>query len=177
MAKRQADMGRARGLGKVVLVAAVAALLTACSSSRVNLKHPLVKQETAASQVAMVYFIRPRTERFMGPADNRLKVEADRFHLMKIAKGEYTLLPMVPGNVWITVTNLTAWGPQNRMKEMSRSRQFRFLPGETYYLVFQVVDGEFRGVFFRPTLVDANSARDLSRYMKPVGMARKAPLS
>ncbi|MFQ5487970.1 MAG: hypothetical protein ACE5ET_05955 [Gammaproteobacteria bacterium] len=164
-------------MGKMLRVAALAALLAACSSSHLNNKHPLVKKEATTAQVAMVYFIRPRTERFMGPADNRLKVEADRFHLMDIAKGEYTLLPMVPGNVWITVTNLTAWGPQNRMKEMSRSRQFRFLPGETYYLVFQVVDGEFRGVFFRPALVDANSARDLSRHMKPVGMARKAPLS
>jgi len=177
MTQRQGDMSKVGAMGRVLLVTVLAVVLAACSSSRINYKHPLVKKKTAASQVAMVYFIRPRTERFMGPADNRLKVEADRFPLMNIAKGEYTLLPMVPGNVWITVTNLTAWGPQNRMKEMSRSRQFRFLPGETYYLVFQVVDGEFRGVFFRPELVDAASARELSRHMKPLGMARKAPLS
>lgn len=165
------------GRGRLLPVALLLVLLSACSSSHINGRHPLVKVAAPASEVAMVYFIRPRTERFMGPADNRLEVEADRFHLMEIAKGEYTLLPMVPGNVWITVTNLTAWGPQNRMKKMSRSRQFRLLPGETYYVVFQVVDGEFRGVFFRPELVDARSARDLARHMKAVGMARKAPLS
>lgn len=150
--------------------------LAGCSSSRINYGHPLIK-EGPASQLARVYFIRPRTERYMGPADNRITVEADRFHLMKIAKGEYTLLSLVPGDVWITVTNLTLWGPDFAMKEMTHSRQFHFQPGETYYLVFDIVDGEFRGAFFVPRLVDAPAARELSRHLRPVGMARSMPLS
>ena len=162
-------------------VVAVVLLLAGCASSRVHMDHPLVKEEWVGRQegerLARVYFIRPYTERYMGYADNRLVVEADRFPLMEIAKGEYTLLPMVPGEVWITVTNLTAWGPHSEVKEMQRSRRFEFRPGQTYYLIFRVVDGEFRGVFFLPELVDAYTARDLTRHMKPVGLARRSPLS
>ncbi len=165
-----------------IWVAAVLVLLLAgCASSRVHMDHPLVKEEWMGRQegehLARVYFIRPYTERYMGYADNRLAVEADRFPLMEIAKGEYTLLSMVPGEVWITVTNLTTWGPHSEVKEMQRSRRFEFQPGQTYYLIFQVVDGEYRGVFFLPELVDVYTARDLTRHLKPVGLARKSPLS
>ncbi|HHH36447.1 MAG TPA: hypothetical protein ENK48_06420 [Gammaproteobacteria bacterium] len=164
-------------LSKGALLAVLALALAACSSSRINHRHPLLqKSAQAAPPPARVYFIRPRTERYMGPADNRLRVEADRFPLMKLAKGEYTLIPMVPGEVWITVTNLTAWGPRNLMKEMTRSTRFRFRSGETYYLVFEPVDGEFRGVYFRVRPVDAFEARELVPYARPVGLARRAPL-
>ncbi len=155
-------------------------MLAACASSRINYQHPLVKSVPPpgqAAQLARVYFIRPFTERYNGPADNRLEVEADRFPLMKIAKGEYTLLNLVPGDVWITVTNLTTWGPDFSMKELSRSRQFRFQAGETYYVVFDYIDGEFRGAFFVPRLVDVRTARELTRHLRAVGLARSVPLS
>ncbi|HFQ92352.1 MAG TPA: hypothetical protein ENK29_05695 [Chromatiales bacterium] len=157
-------------------MAVLIALLTACASTRIEDGHPLVR-EAPESEVAKVYFIRPRTERTMGFADNRLPVEADRFHLMTLAKGEYTMVPMVPGTVWISVTSMTHWGPRNEIKEMSRSRQFEFKAGETYFIVFNLVDGEFRGAFFLPEAVDIYTARELTRNMLPVGRARQAPVS
>ncbi len=173
--------GRGGHWVRLILPGALAlVMLAACTSSRINYQHPLVKAAPPsgqAAQLARVYFIRPFTERYNGPADNRLKVEADRFPLMKIAKGEYTLLNLVPGDVWITVTNLTTWGPDFSMKELSRSRQFRFQPGETYYVVFDYIDGEFRGAFFVPRLVDARTARELTRHLRAVGLARSVPLS
>jgi len=160
----------------IVIVVPLVIALSACSSTRVDNKHPLIR-EAPSTEVAMVYFIRPRTERTMGFADNRLPVEADRFHLLTIAKGEYTLIPMVPGNVWISVTSMTSWGPRNAIKEMSRSRQFKIEAGETYYIVFNLVDGEFRGAFFMPESVDLQSAMELTRHLHPVGRARKSPVS
>jgi hypothetical protein len=160
----------------IVIVALLSITLSACSSTRIDKKHPLIR-EAPSSEVAMVYFIRPRTERTMGFADNRLPVEADRFHLLSIAKGEYTLIPMVPGNVWISVTSMTSWGPRNAIKEMDRSRQFRFAAGETYFIVFNLIDGEFRGAFFMPEAIDLHTAGELTRHMLPVGRARKSPVS
>lgn len=158
------------------IIAALMIVMTACSSTRIEDAHPLVR-EAPEAEVATVYFIRPRTERTMGFADNSLPVEADRFHLMNLAKGEYTMLPMVPGNVWISVTSETHWGPRHDIKEMSRSRQFSFEAGETYFIVFNLVDGEFRGAFFMPEAVDLYTARELTRNMLPVGRARSHPVS
>ncbi len=160
----------------ICIMAILMAGITACASTRVDDRHPLVR-EAPDSEVARVYFIRPRTERTMGFADNRLPVEADRFHLMTLAKGEYTMLPMVPGNVWISVTSQTHWGPRHDVKEMSRSRQFNLKAGETYFIVFNLVDGEFRGAFFEPEEVDIYMAKELTRNMLPVGRARKQPVS
>ncbi len=151
-------------------------VLGACSSTRVENEHPLIS-EAPSSEVAMVYFIRPRTERTMGFADNRLPVEADRFHLLTIGKGEYTLIPMVPGNVWISVTSMTNWGARNAIKEMNRSSQFNIEAGETYFIVFNLVDGEFRGAFFIPEMIDLHTARELTQHVRPVGRARKSPIS
>jgi len=107
--------------GLILLVLSVGA----CSSTHIDKRNPLLRDAaTSPSPLAQVYFIRPRTERTMGIADNRLSVEADRHHLLDIAKGEYVLVSMVPGNVWITVNSQTAWGPQGRIKKMTRSRQF-----------------------------------------------------
>ncbi len=150
----------------------------ACSSTYIDRRNPLLRESVASpAALAQVYFIRPRTERTMGIADNRLSVEADRHHLLDIAKGEYVLASMVPGNVWITVNSQTAWGPQGRIKKMTRSRQFQFLAGETYFIIFSMVDGEFRGVYFKPESVDLSTARDLTRYMHAVGKARRFPIT
>ena len=148
----------------------------ACSSTRIDRQNPLLRK-APASQLAQVYFIRPRTERSMGVADNRLSVEADRHHLLDIAKGEYVLLSMLPGNVWITVNSQTAWGPQAKIKKMTRSRQFRLVSGRTYFIVFSMVDGEFRGVYFKPQSVDLTTAKDLTRFMRAVGAARRLPIT
>lgn len=159
-----------------ICVVVLAVTVSACASTRIEDEHPLVR-EAPETEVATVYFIRPRTERTMGFADNRLPVEADRFHLMTLAKGEYTMVPMVPGNVWISVTSRTHWGPRHEIKELSRARQFNFKAGETYFIVFKLVDGEFRGAFFMPEAVDIFTAKELTRNMLPVGRARKQPVS
>jgi len=78
--------------------------------------------------------------------------------------------------VWISVTSMTNWGARNAIKEMNRSSQFNIEAGETYFIVFNLVDGEFRGAFFMPEMIDLHAARELTQHMRPVGRARKSPI-
>jgi hypothetical protein len=151
----------------------LAALLAGCAGTRIDGSHPMLAQTRDA---ARVYFIRPYTERYMGFADNAITVEADRIPLLQLVKGEYTLLHVRPGPVFLTVHSDTSWGPSHDIREMSRSRRFDFAPGETYFVSFQPFDGEFRGVHFEMHDVDLPRARELSRHLRVVGDARSAPI-
>ena len=125
---------------------------------------------------ASVYFIRPFTERAMGAADNIITVDINDTELLKIDKGEYTLVNLKPTeNAVITAYNLTAWGsPDRDLKTMSKSRQFTFIEGRTYFINLDMVDGEFRGVHYVPTSIDLETARKLTKRMRPVGNPAQA---
>jgi hypothetical protein len=165
----------ARGaLWSAILVSACL-MLFGCTASSVNSSNPLLSDYPDAL-VAKVYFIRPRTERYMGMADNRLTVELDRQPLLKLAKGEYALLHLQPGTAALGLRSMTTWGPGHKIKEMSTLKEFSFAPGQTYYISVQPVDGEFRGVQFHASRIDRDTAAELSRNLNPVGRARNAPI-
>jgi hypothetical protein len=155
----------------VSLIMAVA--VSGCAATRIESGHPLFSS-AADSEVARVYFIRPRTERSMGVADNALAIEADRSHLLELAKGEYALVTMKPGAVWITVRSDTSWGPSHDIKEMAKTEEFIFAAGQTYFLTFTAIDGEFRGVVFDPEIIDLDRARQLSASLRPAGAAARS---
>jgi hypothetical protein len=155
----------------------LATAISGCAASRIEESHPLVST-AADSEVARVYFIRPRTERSMGVANNALTIEADRIPLLDLAKGEYALVTLKPGAVWITVRSDTSWGPGHDIKEMTTTEEFTFAAGQTYFLTFTAIDGEFRGVTFDPEAIDLDRARQLSVNLHPAGAAARAePIS
>lgn len=158
-----------------LLCVALAVGLTGCAGTHVTGSHPLITDAPAARS-AKVYFIRPRTERYLGVADNVITVEADRVPLLRLVKGEYTLARLKPGAVWVTVRNRTSWGPEHDIKEMSRSAEFELAAGETYYLVMEAVNGEFRGVHFEPKRVDIVRAQMLARHLRARGHAGGDPI-
>lgn len=154
----------------------ILAAVSGCAASRIESGHPLVSR-AADGEVARVYFIRPRTERSLGVADNALTVEADRSPLLDLAKGEYALVSLKPGAVWITVRSDTSWGPAHDIKEMTATKEFTFAAGQTYFLTFTAIDGEFRGVVYHPEGIDLERARQLGATLRPAGAAaRSAPI-
>lgn len=157
----------------VCLLVLLTALLAGCAGTRVDGGHPLLTDREPA---ATVYFIRPATERYMGMADNVITVEADAAPLVRLVKGEYTMARLRPGAVFLTVRNDTTWGNSHFIREMARSARFEFAPGETYFVVLQPFDGEFRGVHFQMAGVDLQRARELTRHMRGKGGARSAPI-
>lgn len=96
---------------------------------------------------------------------------------MKLGRGEYTVVHLVPRASVFTLRNLTEAGPYWSIKELERQYRFEFEPGQIYYIVISAVDGEFRGIHFLAQSVDAMKAREVAARLRPVGDARSAQLS
>lgn len=154
----------------------LALALVGCTSTRVIGSHPLVAAATGGAS-ATVYFLRPEPERRMGFADNPLTIELNQDRLMKLARGEYTVVRLVPRASVLTLRNLTEAGPRWSVKELERQYRFEFQPGQTYYIVVSALDGEFRGIHFVAESVDAIKAREVAARLRPAGDARSAQLA
>ena len=165
-----------------LLILLISLGLVGCTSwswngTRVNGDNRLI---SAAGEplFSTVYFLRPRTERAMGFSDDALTVSLDGSELLTIEKGDYTLVYMRPRvRTTMTLENLTEVGPFWKTKKMDKDYQFGFAAGETYFIVLEPVDGEFRGVYFTARNVDLFTAKQLAQNLRPAGAARKAPIS
>ncbi|MBI1194535.1 MAG: hypothetical protein GC138_01630 [Gammaproteobacteria bacterium] len=156
-----------------VILGFVALALNACTVTTVDGDHPLLRPKSDGL-AAKVYFIRPRTERYNGAADNRIRVDVGRNHLMDMGKGEYTLLRLLPGKVSVKVFSDTTWGPKHEFDTRVHSREFDLKPAETQYIVMTYVDGEFRGAYYKPEMIDAKEASALIKGSVPVGADTEA---
>lgn len=146
------------------------------NGTQVNTSNHLV---SAAGEplFSTVYFLRPLTERSMGFSDNALVISLDGSKLLTIEKGDYTLVYMRPRvRTTMTLENVTEVGPDWNTKKMAKNYEFGFTAGETYFIVLEPVDGEFRGVYFTARNVDSFTVKQLSRNLRPAGEARKAPI-
>lgn len=158
----------------LVILLVSSTLLAGCAGTRVDNSHPLVSE--AGDRAAQVYFIRPRTERYLGFADNALSIEAWNEPLLRMIKGEYTLATLRPGTVRLTARSDSNHGPEFRYREMVNSQEFEFRAGQTYFVTVTPFDGEFRGVHFVMETVDLPRAKELSQHLRVVGPARSAPI-
>lgn len=152
-----------------------AAVLTGCSVTKVNQAHSLV-QADAAGAFARVYFIRPNTEHPLGFADNALSVLVDGEELVSLGKGEYTLVYLKPRNVSVSLRNFTQTRGRWELEEMIRTAAFTFESGQTYFVLARPVDGEFRGAYFLPEVIDLFSAKQASAHLKAAARAVKEPI-
>lgn len=159
-----------------ILGAVVAAWLAGCTSSVISTKHPLYQRETS-STTATVYFLRPEIERRMGFPDNPVAIDLNQEQLLTLARGEYTAVKLVPREAVLTLRSLTEAGPVWAIKSIERQYTFNFKPGETYYLVIKPVDGEFRGVFFKPESVEAYVAKQVADSLHAADVPSDAKLT
>ena len=142
----------------------------------VNTDNRLVSAE-GEEQFCTVYFLRPLTERAMGFSDNALTIDLDGSKLLTLEKGDYALVYMRPRvRTTMTVENDTEVGPYWLPKKMTKNYEFGFTAGETYFIVLEPVDGEFRGVYFTARNVDLFTAKQLAQNLRPAGDAREAPI-
>ena len=147
------------------------------NDTKVNTANRLVSAP-GEKQFCTVYFLRPLTERAMGFSDNVLTIDLDGSKLLTLEKGDYTMVYMRPRvRATMTVENETEVGPYWLTKKMVKNYDFGFEAGETYFIVFEPVDGEFRGVYFKARNVDLFTAKQLAKNLRPAGKARKEPIS
>lgn len=163
----------------------VVVYLAACST--VNIKHPqLMSGELTAeqkAQLATVYFIRPEVDKSKGPANNPVRVSFQAKTLLEQGEGNYTLLYIKPSKGLLKVHSKTQFTDQRLPVEVWRSREYKFIAGKTYFIHVRQIDEEFRGVFYDPTPVSLDVAKQLivpgkGRFgnTRASGAARAAPI-
>lgn len=137
--------------------------------TKVNYSHPLV-EAAAGGNAAKVYFLRPEPERRMGFPDNPVSLDLNEERLLELARGEYTVVDVVPRRYSLTLSNYTEAQMNWNVKTLARTYDFEFLPGATYFVAIRAVDGEFRGVYFLAEIVDIAEAREMAAKLHAVGV-------
>ncbi len=150
------------------------AALSGCATT-INNEHPMIVTQPDVA-AANVYFIRPMTYRERGIADNPVVIEVNGLELMKLGKGEYTLLRIRPEKVLLKTRNQTTFTNKNEYIEMTRELRLELTSGQTYFIHIRQVNEEFRGVYYVPTQVDLKAAKELIIDTRPTAGGRDVPI-
>ena len=170
---------------KSLALIASALLLSACAS--INEKHPqLMMGEIKAaqkSQVASVYFIRPKPYKSKGVSDDSVLISFQNKTLLSQAEGNYSLLHIKPSKGTLKVHSKTMFTDNSAPVEVWRAREYKFIADKTYFIYVRQINEEFRGVFYEPQPVSLREAKQLIETGKgftgsvlATGAARNAPI-
>jgi len=159
----------------LAILIAVMLLLSACGGS-VNVKNSYVQEEAADEHIARVYFIRPMPVKYKGIADNQITVELNNELLLTINEGQYTMVKIKPTDGHVTTRSKTMFINKTQPIDVSRSREYRFIAGKTYFIYLNRVNEEFRGIYYDPAPVTLAQAMKLSSQLHPVGLAQQEPI-
>jgi len=170
-------MKRARSLFWLALASAAAATgIGGCAGTTdVQRNHPALAV-AGASERAAVYFIRPEIG-FRGVQNFPVAISIGGLELMRLAKGQYTMLHLSPANWELTAVGYTVEGPNNAMSKASFSMPLALSAGETHYILF----GSYRsGVREVPPFVmieiNRNEALIAAKDLAPVSVAAEQRL-
>ena len=167
-------ISRVTRLCGVLFCVGLVALLAGCATT-INKEHPIIVTQPDVA-AANVYFIRPMTYRERGIADNPVGIEINGVELLKLGKGEYTLLRLRTEKILLKTHNRTAFTNKDDYVEMTRELRLELAPGKTYFIHIRQVNEEFRGVYYVPMLVDLKAAKELVLDAGPTLGGRSAPI-
>lgn len=153
----------------------VVTALTACALTTFNPTHPLLETQPDVAS-ANIYFIRPFTYRERGYADNPVRIDINGNELLKLGKGEYTLVRLKPEKINIVTRNLSLFTNKDMPVEMTRNTTLELVAGKTYFVHVRQVNEEFRGVYYIPDVIALPVAKPLVNGLRAAGAARTAPL-
>jgi hypothetical protein len=142
-------------------------------STAVQSTHPLVAKE-GATEIAAVYFIRPDPG-FYGVMNMPVSISVGGAELLKLAKGQYTLVQLAPGVVTLRAESFTVV-PGGVMTKVSTDTQLSFSEGVAQYVVLEM-HTFYQGSRFFPRVVSRNQALELIQGLIPVGAAIGEPIS
>jgi len=167
-------LGRLTHLRNFLIGIGLLAVTTGCATS-INKEHPMIVTQPDVA-AASLYFIRPMTYRERGVADNPVGIEINGMEMLKLGKGEYTLLRLRPEKILLKTHNRTAFANQNEYVAMTRELRLELASGKTYFIHIRQVNEEFRGVYYLPVVVDLKTAKELIIDAGPTLGGRSAPI-
>lgn len=160
---------------KILAILTVATVAGCAGTTSLQEKHPQIASGNDI-EATKVYFIRPDPG-FNGIMDRPVTISLSGSELLKLAKGQYTLLNLKSGNAEIKVDSYTVAGPSNTMTPVSTTAQMDFPSGSTLYLVFELVSrGPLNGSAFVPFSVSRDHALEVIQGLSPIGMAVNDPI-
>lgn len=165
---------RSACLSITALVAITPGLLS-CSSAK-TIENSYIQENVDDQFITRVYFIRPKPYKYKGLADSRIRVDINSEPLLHIDEGAYTLVKIKPTQAKITTHSRTQFTNQTQPINVSRSRDYRFIAGKTYFIHLDRINEEFRGIFYDPAPVSLNKAKELSKNLRAVGIAKDEPI-
>jgi hypothetical protein len=189
-----------RRTGLICLIATLVIAVLGCTgTTRVHRQHHLWSDEQAAISI---YLLRPE-HRFMGVTGRPVSVDLEGEEIADLARGQYTLVRLVPGTYEMIVGNWTVVGPDNAMVRAKTPYEVGLTGPDPAYLVFVPEDRSlwesflatagwaefpvFPGLsisveYLRPPrgfiveAVDSETALAIAADLEPIGEAREAPL-
>jgi hypothetical protein len=150
-------------------------VLVSCSSAK-TVKNSFIDNDSEDQYVAKVYFIRTMPVKYKGVADSRITVDINGEPLLKIDEGAYTLLKIKPAKASITTHSRTLFTTKYEPIKVTRTREYNFIAGKTYFINLERVNEEFRGIFYDPSPVTLDVAKKLTERLRAVGNARSEPI-
>jgi len=146
------------------------------ASTVVNEDHPLLATE-ASGAVASVYFIRQKAS-FRGVMGAAVSIRMAQDELLKVAKGQYTLVRLKPWEGLVVVRSWSLVGSRNTMTKVEEQRRFSFEAGKQYWVLVQANSrSAYEGDSFVPVSIDRERAAQLAADLTAVGAAVGTPLS
>jgi len=160
---------------KTIVLLTIVAAAGCAGTTSLKENHPFIASDSD-KETAKVYFIRPDPG-FSGIMDRPVTISLGGSELLSLAKGQYTLLNLKPGNAEIKVDAHTVVGPTNTMTPVSTTAQLDIPPESTLYLVFELVSrGPLNGSAFVPFSVSRDRALEAIQGLNPIGMAINEPV-
>ena len=161
---------------KTVTLLLVISWLAACASAKVH-DNSFMAPEAKDQHLAKIYFLRSKPVKFKGVADSRILVDINGTPLVSIDEGAYTLVKIKPTKAKITTHSKTKFTTQFKPINVTRTREYNFIAGKTYFINLNRVNEEFRGIFYDPAPVSLEEAQQIAYPLRAVGEARAEPIS
>ena len=114
--------------------------------------------------------------KFKGVADSQITVDINGEPLLKIDEGAYTMLKIKPTKASVTTHSRTLFTTKFEPIKVSRTREYNFIAGKTYFINLERINEEFRGIYYDPAPVTLAVAQKLTSTLRAVGKARSEPI-
>jgi len=146
------------------------------SSTVVNKDHPQLAAG-ASDAVASVYFIRQKAD-FYGVTGMAVSIRLGKDELLKLAKGQYTLIRLKPWEGEMVVKSWAVTGSNNSMTKVEDKQRFVFAAGQQYYIALVPNRRGPAGDSCLPVSINREQASQLVAVgLKAVGDAVEEPLT
>lgn len=160
---------------KPVLVLFFISVLASCYGS-ITVKNSYIDEDSEDQHVAKVYFIRTMPVKYKGIADSKIMVDLNGEKLFDIKEGSYTLVKLKPFKGTVTTHSRTMFTTKSEPISVTRTREYNFIAGKTYFINLKRVNEEFRGIYYDPEPINLETAKTLVRDMRAVGLATMEPI-